>query len=234
MPAFSPNQLRLSSFGLVLFVLVVLGCQRTREMKAESQEALLFRRIQNLPPGNERDLLIDELEKTPDNMRLFYATWISIHDDGKFAGWTDDGYDSSLSKSPRDIQLLTATYYGKLDIENGGFHQFFGNTTGVFAPEMVEWFERSGMVESARIVREAINVFGTRFPRSQHERKSFLDKYKVATREEWDPFYEMNEMFYAATKDEAFQTKANHWLRDVCNIKRLRDTPAQTEEDPSP
>jgi len=139
----------------------------------------------------------------------------------------------SLSDCPRDIQLLDATSYGKADIDNGGFHQFFSNGTGVFAPEMIEWFERAGLAETASIVKEATSVFGEVFPRSQDLRRKFLASFHGKTRADWDPFYQMYDRFYASLpyKKDVFDKAADRWLREVCGIKNLHDTPAGKTRD---
>ncbi len=139
-----------------------------------NREVVLLGQIQRTEPGPIRDSYIRELEKVPPFRRSFFERWIFIHMSfDSFRGWSDSGYDPSLSPFPRDVQLLAATDYGKSDIENGGFHQFFYNHTGNFAPEMVEWFTRAGFSKAALAVSDAMAVFGKEFPRSQSERQDF-------------------------------------------------------------
>ena len=108
---------------------------------SRDEELVLIERIRAAPSAEERSRLISELEKLPVKFHPFYSRWIAINDADPFHCWTDNGYNPSLSDCPRDIQILDATDYGKSDIDNGGFHQFFSNSTGVFAPEMIEWFD---------------------------------------------------------------------------------------------
>lgn len=193
-------------------------------MPSESQEARLLGLIEKTPPGLDRIALIDELDKTPVERMAFYDRWLSIHDVVPFWDcWSDDGYNPLNSKFPRDIQLLAAARHGKADIDNGGFHQFFRNGTGVFAPELAEWFERAGLGQSATLVRDAMAVFGDKFPRSQDERQEFLAKFQGESRAEWDPFYQMDSRFYETATDQAFDKAADHWLRNECGITRLQD-----------
>lgn len=193
-------------------------------MRGESQESHLLGLIREAPSGPDRVALINELENAPVDTRTFYERWLFIHEVAPFWDcWSDDGYNPLNSKFPRDIQLLAAAGYGKADIDNGGFHQFFRNGTGVFAPELAEWFERAGLSQSATLVRDAMAVFGDKFPRSQDERREFLAKFKGESRAEWDPFYQMDSCFYEIATDQAFDLAANHWLRNVCGITRLQD-----------
>ena len=192
----------------------------------------LIDRIGKASAEDDRDRLISELEKLPVRYRPFYDRWLAIHDVDPFHQcWTENGYDPSLSEIPRNIQLLAAASYGKSDIDNGGFHQFFSNWTGTMAPEMIEWFQRSGLAESADVVREAVAVFGTKFPRSQSTRQEFLARFKGTNREEWDPFYAMDGRFDATLSrqndkgidEKRFDDAADRWLRNVCQIRSLHD-----------
>lgn len=193
-------------------------------MRDESPEVRLLRLIQKTPSGPDRDLLVDELDVAPVHMRTFYERWLFVHEVAPFWDcWSDNGFDPLKSKFPRDIQLLAAADYGKSDIDNGGFHQFFGNGTGVFAPELAEWLERAGLSEASITVRDAIAVFGHEFPRSQIARKEFLAEYKGESREEWDPFCQMDDRFYETATNDVFEEAGNHWLRNVCGITRLRN-----------
>jgi hypothetical protein len=189
-------------------------------------ELQLIEQIWTAASAEERSRLISQLDEHPVVIYPFHSRWLLINNIHPWHCWTDDGYNPSFSDCPRDIQLLAATSYGKADICNGGFHQFFSNHTGGFAPEMIEWFERAGLTETASVVREAIAVFGQAFPRSQHVRGERLAAFEGATREDCDPFYQMDDRFYASLpRDEhVFDAAADRWLREVCGITSLYDT----------
>jgi hypothetical protein len=190
------------------------------------EELELIEQIRKTSSAEQRSRLISQLDKLPVKFHPFYSRWWLINDLDPFPCWTDDGYDPSLANCPRDIQLLIATDYGKSDIENGGFHQFFSNPTGVVAPEMIEWFERAGLPESASVLREATALFGKGFPRSQAARREFLTSFDGATRADWDPFFKLDDRFYASVpmdKDK-FEAAADRWLREVCGIANLHVT----------
>lgn len=193
-----------------------------------SPEGRYFAAIEAAPTAVERQRLIAEFESVPVSLSPFHLRWFKIHDVYGLEGWTEEGYEASVSGLPRDLQLLAATDYGVADIENGGFDQFFSNPTGVFAPEMVEWFDRAGLPETAAIMREAMAVFGTEFPRSQTKRNSFLDSDpgdSDSPRSTWDTFETLNEQFYATLPRGRFNELADRWLRATCGIQRLTDAP---------
>jgi hypothetical protein len=165
----------------------------------------------------------------------FHDEWRREHDVYPFDCWTDDGYDPSLSELPRDIQLLSGMDYGKSDIDNGGFHQFFQNGTGVFAPEMVEWCERSGLDDVADVIRQAMSTLTDGdYPRSREGRHSALARFPVGRdRERWDPFYKLDEKFYALLSNNGsrYDDAADKWLRETCGITEVSDSPKAEPRD---
>jgi hypothetical protein len=151
--------------------------------------------------------------------RPFYSEWLSIYYHKLCDGWNEDGFQP-ISGISRDLQIFAATNYGKSDIENGGFHQFFYNSTGDFAPEMVEWFQRAGFEDTAKIMVEAMSIFGESYPRSREKRLKFL-----STRN--DLFNFLNEPFYNSVtrKPKKYDKVANNWLMYKCNITTLKSLP---------
>lgn len=119
--------------------------------------------------------------------------------------------------------------YGKSDIDNGGFHQFFHNSTGVFAPEMVQWCLRSGLGDVADVIRQAMSTLTAgEYPRSREGRLLALSRFPVlGNREQWDPFYRLDEEFYALLSNNGsrYDDAANTWLRKTCDITQLDDPP---------
>jgi len=154
----------------------------------------------------------------------FYRAWMHRHDAFPYECWTEEGYFPERSSFPRDIQILAATDYGFSDIYNGGLHQFFYNGTGVCAPEMVEWLERSGESEIAEFVREAMQFFGDQYPRSRTERIEKLPS-REGRRKDWDPFYEIDSTIFTTFSSKRQRTLANKWLRETCGIRTLEQSP---------
>jgi hypothetical protein len=191
----------------------------------DDKEYELIKAIGASKSESERSRLIRELDQLPVRIHPFYSRWICVHDIYPFDCWTDAGYDSTRSEIPRDIQLLWATSYGKSDIENGGFHQFFTNSTGVFAPEMIEWFNRADLAQTASVMQAAIAKFGNAFPRARHAREEFLARFEGDSQEEWDPFYALSDEFYDSLPSDRFDAAADRWLRETCGIDRLEQSP---------
>jgi Domain of unknown function (DUF4375) len=91
---------------------------------------------------------------------------------------------------------LYAAHWCQSEVRNGGFHQFFSNTTGLLAPEALQGFRAIGAVEWAEILGEAMRHFGTPYPRERDDRQELLSLRQRRPREEWDPFYELDKRFY--------------------------------------
>jgi hypothetical protein len=225
----------LRSVGYVAVVLAfVLGRgwlrHELRSAKVSPEHALL-EKIQTAPEGVERQRLIAELEALPNKEVNFFYLWMTIHDAWQFEAWSDSGFDPSKVDLPRDIQLLTGAEFGVADIDNGGFIQFFGNDTGAFAPEMIEWFDRAGMPAGAEVLRKAVAKFGETYPRSQISRKKFLAKYARENTENPDLFVDLDGDFFEALEGKAgtnlgFEATADRWLRNTCGITKFSDPPS--------
>lgn len=96
---------------------------------------------------------------------------------------------------------LYAAHWCQSEVRNGGFHQFFSNTTGLLAPEALEGFRAIGLVEWAEILAKAMAHFGTPYPRDRYDRLKFLPIRQGRSRKEWDPFYKLDERFYESTDE---------------------------------
>jgi hypothetical protein len=61
-------------------------------------------------------------------------------------------------------RTLFAAHWCQSEVQNGGLHQFFHNSTGVLAPEAAAAFDALEMPKTADVVRSAISWFGLEFP----------------------------------------------------------------------
>jgi hypothetical protein len=177
----------------------------------------------NLAP-TERSKLVHQLAELPVDIYPYHHRWLLIHCVMPFQSWDDDGFHPDRSPWQREIQLLWATSYGKADIENGGLHQFFVNSTGNFAPELCEGFDLLGLQPTATIVRRAMEFFGPTYPRRQELREQVLWQIPGETRKEWDPFDTLTDDFYESLKpDSKFDDAADRFVRDRLGKRTLFD-----------
>jgi hypothetical protein len=141
---------------------------------------------------------------------------------------TYDGVDVFLPQ----FQKLTpaqghifAAHWCQSEVCNGGLHQFFSNSTGVLAPEAVAGFRAIGLEACTLILEEAISFLGEKYPREQETRAEVLAQLEGTTREEWDPFFELDGKFYDALgfRNDRFLKAADDYAR------RAKDTEAVTK-----
>src|SRR5438874_1298948 len=96
---------------------------------------------------------------------------------------------------------LYAAHWCQSEVRNGGFHQFFSNSTGVLAPEAVAGFPAIGMSALAEIVERVMQYFGESYPRDQKGRDPKLKLPNGIARKECDPFYKLDDEFFAKIRD---------------------------------
>jgi len=109
---------------------------------------------------------------------------------------------------PTYVQHLLATYWCQSEINNGGFDQFFFNSTGILAPEAEAGFRAMGLSEVADLLVEAIGRFGGRYPREREERQIAMDSLpSVGTRTflyTGRRFADLDDRFYSLLPGHAF------------------------------
>jgi hypothetical protein len=117
----------------------------------------------------------------------------------------------AFERLPPAARHLFAVWWCDAEVCNGGFHQFFSNPTGVLAPEALDGFRAVGLRECAEIAEAAISKLGEPYPRDQEARDAALRSVELPgeKREAWDPFYNLDERYYAAKKRENFYGKLN-------------------------
>ena len=62
------------------------------------------------------------------------------------------------------------------EVNNGGFSQFFYNSSGDFSNELVHVFTEIGAYKTAEICKKALSAFGRELPADRTERENILDE----------------------------------------------------------
>ncbi len=106
-------------------------------------------------------------------------------------------------RTPEAARHLLAAHWCQSEVCNGGFHQFFTNSTGVLAPEAAAGFEAIGQGRVGSVVRRAMEFFGLRYPRDRRKRNAALEAYEAKHPKAADPFDRLDERFYALLDKEA-------------------------------
>jgi hypothetical protein len=106
----------------------------------------------------------------------------------------------------KGLQMLWATQLVDDEVSNGGFNQYFFNSSGQFAVEAIEGFELIGAADRAALVRKAVNQLFRDAPRLREfyqprTMEAFMESYKHtdlgAIDDEW---FTAPEFFTARTR----------------------------------
>jgi len=122
----------------------------------------------------------------------------------------------TFARVPRPVGLLFAAHFCQSEVCNGGFDQFFSNSTGVLAPEAIEGFKTIGQDIVAEIIHEACSLFGEPFPRERSLRQG---KLKAIDSELLDS---LDQRFYGIIHSEngGFEAAADNYAAKVAKSAR--------------
>lgn len=84
------------------------------------------------------------------------------------------GDNTGSLSNPERIFFITQVC--EMEVNNGGFAQFFFNSSGNLASELVSAFQEIGAPKTAEICGTALNAFGQELPFDWEERRELLDK----------------------------------------------------------
>jgi hypothetical protein len=124
-----------------------------------------------------------------------YAEAVSIYD-----GATR--FLQEFAAIPLAARTLLAAHWCVSEVCNGGFHQFFSNSTGVSAPEAEEAFRSIGLPNIAAVVHDATGFFEAPFPRDREIRQRMLEGYENSRPSNPDPFVALDKRFYELVSQE--------------------------------
>jgi hypothetical protein len=152
-------------------------------------------------PGTEEESYWDFIDSVSDD--------VSIYDGA-------DVFLADFDKISRVQQVLLAAHWADAEICNGGFEQFFYNSTGVLAPEAVIAFSELSMPGCSALVLEASGFFGTPYPREREVRINILEKYAEDNPDSPDPFDSLDDRYYDLKDVEAggFEAAALRYAKD--------------------
>ena len=128
---------------------------------------------------------------------------------------------SDYEAAPEVSRVLFAAHWCQSEICNGGFHQFYWNSTGVLAPEAADAFRKLGMPHTADLISESMSWFPTAFPRDRAVRQDLLDAHASSAPDADDPFDPIDDRFFKLLESEAggFEAAANAyaetWRREA-------------------
>lgn len=125
-----------------------------------------------------------------------------------------DVFLDSYSKTRVEAALLYAAHFCQSEVCNGGFQQFFFNSTGVLAPEAVLGFRAIGQEKVAALVENAMLPFASPYLRDREARQSILETLPPKA------FESLNEHFFELINVEAdgFEAAADRYAAGVQGV----------------
>lgn len=133
--------------------------------------------------------------------RLVEPIWNKINIDGV------EVFLETYARVPRQAALLYSAHFCQSEVCNGGFHQFFHNSTGVLAPEAVHGFRAIGQWKVAEVVQASMDLLGSPYPRDRRMRALVLAGF--TTRK----FQAFDRQFYSliGTESGGFEQAADQY-----------------------
>ena len=125
----------------------------------------MFKKKDKVVKGNDNMEHIWNLTDTND-----FVVAMTEHLDNK----TQYGEDMSALSEAERIFYITQTL--EMEVNNGGFSQFFYNSSGNFSNELVGAFTAIGANATAAICQKAISAFGRDIPVDRDDREEMLDE----------------------------------------------------------
>ena len=84
------------------------------------------------------------------------------------------GYGDNLEALNQEQRIFYVIMVLDAEVNNGGFSQFFFNSSGFLGNEIVSAFEKIGAMKTSEICKTAVSVFGDEVPTDWAERQSVL------------------------------------------------------------
>ncbi|MEA2690300.1 MAG: hypothetical protein QOD51_2907 [Candidatus Eremiobacteraeota bacterium] len=123
-------------------------------------------------------------------------------------------YLEGIHAVPEPVGLLFASHWTYQETFNGGFSQFFHNSTGIVAPEALRGFRAIHQVGVANVLERAMLHFGRIYPRDRAERQRLMSVRTGTMDYCVDPALStFDDEFFALIDEEAggFQAAANRF-----------------------
>jgi Domain of unknown function (DUF4375) len=132
-----------------------------------------------------------------------------------------DRYRADIAAVAEPMVMLFAAYWTYGEVMNGGFSQYFANSTGIVAPEAVRGFREIGQTAVADVLQRAMAHFGSVYPREREQRHALMDL--VFTAEEYRPdaaFDALDDEFFALVDEEngGFESAANRFAARIAGL----------------
>lgn len=144
-----------------------------------------------------KELTLETLSKIPDHeLEQVIIDYVST----KFTSRRSEL--AVVSKMPRGFQIVYSTWILEAEVNNGGFNQFFVNSSGQFAEMALKSLEALGAKDHYTVVKRAIQLHAEESSNSELQAlyaertaEAFAKSYELTSLDECDtPFYQLGDL----------------------------------------
>lgn len=146
-------------WSIFVGVLAALACQSAGDKQATPEQAGYDPKYRTLTP----DLLAQEPDSSLEWAVMQHIAW-------RINGDYDHERDTVLALTP-GLRMVYATWWVEAEVNNGGYNQYFFNSTGQFADEALAGFRLLGLAEYAALMERAIRAYNAVRPRLEEARR---------------------------------------------------------------
>ncbi|MGN0518871.1 MAG: DMP19 family protein [Acutalibacteraceae bacterium] len=168
--------------GLVLLVIDIIASfieqMRIRQAMLSDSDNEQFRKFQDAVSkdgnvfGNIRNRVENTAEEYIDNEEMQKDNLVVDMCDTIYKKCE---YGNDIEKLNEYERVFFVTQTLEQEVNNGGFSQFFYNSSGDFSNELVDAFTKIGALKTAEICKKALSVFNGKVPTERDEREELLD-----------------------------------------------------------
>ena len=137
-----------------------------------------------------------------------YADAVSIYDGPAV-------FQRQFARLPEPVGVLFAAQWLDTEVRNGGFEQFFYNSTGILAPEAYSAFRTLKLEDAAALIQSAMSVFGAGYPRDRSVRCQLLEGLLARTAGQDHPFEALETRYYELVPLTRFETAADSYASRI-------------------
>ena len=135
---------------------------------------------------------IEDLAPTDFCVELIQPAWETVNIYGSY-----EEYEESLKAYTIEQRYLLAMHWLGAEVDNGGFQQFLGNSTGIVWEDAYKGYQAIGSEKLAYLIEELIKIYGRDIPFDREERGNILDSFSQEKLAEIDAitdlYYEIEE-----------------------------------------
>lgn len=142
------------------------------------------------PLGEKSDRMVidDAVIDSGDYFKVIDPVWWK----GNIYG-TYEEYEASLITFSRPQRLVFAVAWYVAEVNNGGHHQFFTNSTGIVWRDALDAFDAVGATSNAKILKEAVARIGGNPSFDRSKREEQVENSDVEFDDLDDAFYDLED-----------------------------------------